>query len=78
MSLFYCFDINVFSIDYAQWEMCNVWRLLFKDNSRSITIQELHWRNNIVAVITNIAYLDTYRLFPILPTLFLQYSYIEK
>ena len=24
MSLFYCSDINVLSVDYVQWELCNI------------------------------------------------------
>ena len=28
MSLFCCSDINVFSNDYGQWELCKIWLLL--------------------------------------------------
>ena len=87
MSLFYCSDINVLLVDYSQWELYNIWLLLVEDNSASITIQEKHWRNSIVAVITSGWMIDdnltsqiknrtlhTCRLFPLLPTLFLRYT----
>ena len=31
----------VFLIDYAWFELCNIWLLLFNNNSRSITTKEL-------------------------------------
>ena len=52
-SFFFFFDINLFLIDYAFCELCNIWLLLFENNSRSYHYRGTsHWRKNIVAVIT--------------------------
>ena len=53
ISLFHCFDSNLFLTDYALQELRNIWLLLFENYSKSITIQGDHWRNNIFAVITH-------------------------
>ena len=53
MSSFYYSDINLFLIDYASCRLCNIWLLLFENNSRSYQYTGAsHWRKNIVAVIT--------------------------
>ena len=52
VSLFYCSDINLLLNDYSWRELYNIWSLLFENNSRSVTLQKYHWKNNIVAVIT--------------------------
>ena len=91
ISLFYCYDINVFPIDYAQWELCNMRLILVEDNSRNITIQEQNLRNNNVTVITRGRLIDdnlksqiknrtlhTCRLFVHLPILFLRYTWKNK
>ena len=39
ISLFHCSDINAFLIDYAWWQPCNIWLLLFENNSWGINIQ---------------------------------------
>ena len=36
----YCSDINLFFIDYPWCELCNIWMILFENNTRSITIEE--------------------------------------
>ena len=46
-------DINLFFIDCACCKLCNIWLLLFENNSRSYNYTGAsQWRNNIVAVIT--------------------------
>ena len=53
ISSFYYYDIDLFLIDYACCKLCNIWLLLFENNSRSYHYTGLsHWRKNIVAVIT--------------------------
>ena len=52
-------DINLFLIDYACCKLCNVWLLLFENNSRSYHYSGAsHWRKNIVAVITQDRVID--------------------
>ena len=52
ISSFYYSDILIL-IDYTCSKLCNVWLLLFKNNSRSYHISgALHWSKNIVEVIT--------------------------
>ena len=53
ISLFYHSDINLFLIDYTCCKLCNIWLLLFENNSRSYRYTKaLHRRENLVAVIT--------------------------
>ena len=58
ISLFCCYSVNLFLIDYAWQELYNIWLLLFENNSRSLTIKDYHWRNNIVAVIVHDRVID--------------------
>ena len=59
ISLFYYSDINLFLIDYACCKLCNIWLLLFENNSRSYHYSGAsHWRKNIVAVITQDRVID--------------------
>ena len=42
---FYYSDINLFLIDYACCKLCNIWLLLFENNSRSYHYTgSSHWR----------------------------------
>ena len=59
ISSFYYSDINLFLIDYACFRLCNISLLLFENNSRSYHYRRaLHWRRNIVAVITQDRLID--------------------
>ena len=59
ISSFYYPDINLFLIDYACCKLCNIWLLLFENNPRSYHYTgALHWRKNIVAVITQYRVID--------------------
>ena len=52
-------DINLFLIDYSCCKLCNIWLLLFENNSRSYHYTgALLWRKNIVAVITQDRMID--------------------
>ena len=42
ISSFYCCNINLFLIDYVWCKLCNIWLLLFENNSRSLTLEEKH------------------------------------
>ena len=60
ISLFYYSDSNLFVIDYAYCKLCNIWLLLFENNSRSYHYTGAsHWRKNIVAVITQDRLIDS-------------------
>ena len=53
ISSFYYSDIYLFLIYYACCKLCNIWLLLFENNSRSCQYTGAsHWRKRIVAVIT--------------------------
>ena len=53
ISSFYYSDINLFLIAYACYKLCNIWLLLFGNNSRSYNFTEAsNWRKNIASVIT--------------------------
>ena len=53
LSSFYCSDINLFLIDHTCYKPCNIWLLLFENNSKSYHYTgAAHWRKNNVAVIT--------------------------
>ena len=53
ISPFYYSDINLFLVDYAFCQLCNIWLLLFENNSRSYHYTGAsHWRKNTAAVIT--------------------------
>ena len=59
ISSFYYSDINLFLIDYACGKLCNIWLLLFRNNSRSYHYTGAsHWMKNIVAVITQDRVID--------------------
>ena len=59
ISSFYYSDINLFLIDYTCCKLCNIWLLLFENNSRSYYyIGALHWRKNIVVVVTQDRVID--------------------
>ena len=58
VSSFYCSNINLCLNDYAWCKLCNISLLLFENNSRSITIQQLDWTKKIVAVITQNKMID--------------------
>ena len=53
LSSFYCSDINLFLIDHTCYKLCNIWLLLFENNSKIYHYTgAAHWRKNNVAVIT--------------------------
>ena len=53
ISSFYYSDINLFLIANACYKLCNIWLLLFENNSRSYNFTEAsNWRKNIASVIT--------------------------
>ena len=59
ISSFYYSDINLLLIDYACCKLCNIWLLLFENNSRSYYYTGAsHWRKNIVAVIAEDKVID--------------------
>ena len=59
MYWFHYSDINLFLIDLACCKLCNIWLLLFENNSRRYhTTGASHWRKNIVAVITQERVID--------------------
>ena len=52
-------DINLFLIDYGFSKLCNIWLLLFENNSRSYHYTGvLHWRKKIVAATTQDRMID--------------------
>ena len=77
ISSFYSSDISLFLINYTCCKLCNIWLLLFENNSRCYHYTGVsHWRKNIAAVITQDRVIDdnlksqiknrtlcTYRLF---------------
>ena len=59
ISSFYYSVTNLFLIDYVCCKLSNIWLLLFENNSRSYHYTGAsHWRNNIVAVITQDRVID--------------------
>ena len=53
ISLFYYSNVNLFLIDYVCCKLCNIWLLLFENNSRSYHYTGASYRRKIiVAVIT--------------------------
>ena len=59
ISSFYYSDINLFLIAYACYKLCNIWLLLFENNSRSYNFTEAsNWRKNIASVITQDRVID--------------------
>ena len=59
ISSFYYSDINLFLIAYACYKLCNIWLLLFENNSRSYKFTEAsNWRKNIASVITQDRVID--------------------
>ena len=59
ISSFYDSDINLFLIAYACYKLCNIWLLLFENNSRSYNFTEAsNWRKNIASVITQDRVID--------------------
>ena len=59
MSSFNYSDINLFLINYSCCKLCNIWLLLFENNSRSYHYTGASlWRKNIVAVITQDRMID--------------------
>ena len=61
ISSFYYSYINLFVIDYACCKLCNIWSLLFENNSRSYHYTGAwHWRKTIVPFITQDKVIDDY------------------
>ena len=59
LSSFFYSDINLFLIDYACCKLCNIWLLLFGNNTRNFHhAGASHWRKNIVAVIKQVRVID--------------------
>ena len=49
---FYYSDINLFLIDYACYKLCNIWLILFENNSRSYDYTGAsYWRKNTAVAI---------------------------
>ena len=59
ISSFYCSGINLFLVDYTCCKLCNIWLLLFRNNSRSYHYTGAsHWRKNIITDITQDKVID--------------------
>ena len=59
MSSFYYSDINLLLIDYDYCKLCNIWLLLFENNSMSYHhTGASHGKKTIVAVITQDKVID--------------------
>ena len=60
VSSFYYSDVNLFLINYAWCKLRNIWLLLFENNSRSITIQELStWGRTLLQLLLKIRWYVT-------------------